>query len=201
MHFFQSICGPLWYGQFSSKFWKYTPKSSLNGVRYGVDPCLLWFQNLSYAFFVIALLLPVFVVIYHTIIYSFTFWYPLYCKHICCVKYSNLYCLIPRIPCLSHRCVINGVLFISGHIPSCSLAVWRWEAQPSCCRGTAQSSRMSYLDSKVHGANMGPIWGRQDPGGPHVGPMNFAIWVYSFVKLCVPRRRQNLAVIRRVVEI
>ena len=30
-------------------------------------------------------------------------------------------------------------------------------------------------DSKVHWANMGPIWGRQDPGGPHVGPMNFAI--------------------------
>ena len=30
-------------------------------------------------------------------------------------------------------------------------------------------------DSKVHGANMGPIWGCQDPGGPHVGPMNFAI--------------------------
>ena len=22
-------------------------------------------------------------------------------------------------------------------------------------------------DSKVHGTNMGPIWGRQDPGGPH----------------------------------
>ena len=31
-------------------------------------------------------------------------------------------------------------------------------------------------DSKVHGANMGPIWGQQDPGGPHGGPMNFAIW-------------------------
>ena len=30
-------------------------------------------------------------------------------------------------------------------------------------------------DSKVHGVNIGPIWGRQDPGGPHVGPMNFAI--------------------------
>ena len=30
-------------------------------------------------------------------------------------------------------------------------------------------------DSKIHGANMGPIWGRQDQGGPHVGPMNFAI--------------------------
>ena len=34
----------------------------------------------------------------------------------------------------------------------------------------------SIPDSKIHGANMGPIWGRQDPGGPHVGPMNFAIW-------------------------
>ena len=31
-------------------------------------------------------------------------------------------------------------------------------------------------DSKVHGADMGPIWGRQDPGGPHAGPMNLAIW-------------------------
>ena len=30
-------------------------------------------------------------------------------------------------------------------------------------------------DSKVHEANMGPIWGRQDPGGPYVGHMNFAI--------------------------
>ena len=26
---------------------------------------------------------------------------------------------------------------------------------------------------------MGPIWGRQDPDGPHVGPMNLAIWVWS----------------------
>ena len=24
---------------------------------------------------------------------------------------------------------------------------------------------------------MGPIWGLQDPGGPHVDPTNFAIWV------------------------
>ena len=23
---------------------------------------------------------------------------------------------------------------------------------------------------------MESIWGRQDPGGPHAGPMNFAIW-------------------------
>ena len=32
-------------------------------------------------------------------------------------------------------------------------------------------------DNKVHVANMGPIWGRQYPVGPHVGPMNLAIWV------------------------
>ena len=40
-----------------------------------------------------------------------------------------------------------------------------------------------YPDSKVHGANMGPIWGRQDPGGPHVDPMNFAIWVHYTSRL------------------
>ena len=28
-------------------------------------------------------------------------------------------------------------------------------------------------DSKVHGANIGPIWGRQGQGGPHVGPISF----------------------------
>ena len=31
-------------------------------------------------------------------------------------------------------------------------------------------------DSEVYGINKGPTWGRQDPGRPHVGPMNFAIW-------------------------
>ena len=30
-------------------------------------------------------------------------------------------------------------------------------------------------DSKVYGANKGPTWGRQDSGGPHVGPMNMNI--------------------------
>ena len=29
-------------------------------------------------------------------------------------------------------------------------------------------------DSKLHGANVEPIWGRQDPGGLHVG--HLAIW-------------------------
>ena len=45
-------------------------------------------------------------------------------------------------------------------------------------------SKMSFIgilniiipDNKVHGANMGPTWGQQDPGGPHVGHMNPAVW-------------------------
>ena len=45
--------------------------------------------------------------------------------------------------------------------------------QPATC----PTLDVTYPDSKVHGANMGPIWGRQDPGGPHVGHMNFPIWV------------------------
>ena len=35
----------------------------------------------------------------------------------------------------------------------------------------------NFPDSKVHVANIGPIWRRQDPGGPHVGPMKVVIWV------------------------
>ena len=35
-----------------------------------------------------------------------------------------------------------------------------------------------YPGSKVRGANMGLTWGLQDPGGPHVGPMNLANWVH-----------------------
>ena len=30
---------------------------------------------------------------------------------------------------------------------------------------------------------MGPIWGQQVPGGPHVGPMDFAIWVWFMYRL------------------
>ena len=36
--------------------------------------------------------------------------------------------------------------------------------------------------SKVNGANIGLIWGRQDPDGPHVGPINFAIWDHHQAK-------------------
>ena len=46
--------------------------------------------------------------------------------------------------------------------------------------------KIRYPDSKVCGDNIGPICGRQDPGGPRVGPMNFAIWVCMYFRLPYP---------------
>ena len=45
----------------------------------------------------------------------------------------------------------------------------------SCYNTSQMSHNITYNtpDGKVHGANVGPTWGWQDPGGPHVGPMNF----------------------------
>ena len=40
------------------------------------------------------------------------------------------------------------------------------------------NNRVATPDSKVYGANMGPTWGRQDPGESHVDPMNPAILDY-----------------------
>ena len=48
-------------------------------------------------------------------------------------------------------------------------------------------------DSKVHGASMGWIWGWQHLGGPHVGPMNFAIWA-PFKFLWPPEGHQKLSI-------
>ena len=43
---------------------------------------------------------------------------------------------------------------------------------------------------------MGPIWGRQDPGGPHVGRMNLARWnviqsYFTGSKFFNPRKWMN----------
>ena len=40
------------------------------------------------------------------------------------------------------------------------------------------STIASVLDSKVHGANMEPTWGRQDPGGANVDPTNLALQLF-----------------------
>ena len=83
----------------------------------------------------------------------------------------------------SRKCIWKRRLRNGGHFVSASMCyniilstchfVWYYTAAVI----TSQVVGLCYPDSKVHGANMGPIWGRQDPGGPHVGPMNFAtLW-------------------------
>ena len=53
---------------------------------------------------------------------------------------------------------------------------------------TVACRQQTVPDSKVHGANIGPIWGRQDPGGPHVGPMIFAIFgCYAYDQISFQR--------------
>ena len=42
--------------------------------------------------------------------------------------------------------------------------------------GKAHIELTTIPDSKVRGDNMRPTWGRQDPGEPHVGHVNLAIW-------------------------
>ena len=74
------------------------------------------------------------------------------------------------------------------------LCFCRWDSQISCEQVKHMKSPYGepgpYFnsDSKFHGANMGPIWGRQDPGGAHVGPMNFAIWEHWY---CLSRCKDS----------
>ena len=49
-------------------------------------------------------------------------------------------------------------------------------------------------DSKIHGASMEPIWGRQDPGGPYVGLRNFATWDFEAVTKWPPFYRHFVLV-------
>ena len=65
-------------------------------------------------------------------------------------------------------------------------------------RREMQIAEHMYPDSKVHGANMRPIWGRQDPGGPYVGPMNFVIWVYLVIS--ISHLRESIYIISLITE-
>ena len=60
--------------------------------------------------------------------------------------------------------------------------LWQYKQGKGSHKSTQAITINSYRthDSKVHGANMGAIWDRQDPGGPHFGPMNFVVWDWIF---------------------
>ena len=69
------------------------------------------------------------------------------------------------------------------NLPSTWMLEYQWRhlvSKPHAVYNTKPTIPNPY--SNVYGANMGPIWVRQDPGGPHVGPMNFAIG--KATKLC-----------------
>ena len=40
----------------------------------------------------------------------------------------------------------------------------------------------SYVLQSLIARFMGPTWGQQDPGGPHVGHVNLAIWDMLVIK-------------------
>ena len=75
--------------------------------------------------------------------------------------------LLWKTPCLNEWEINKQTNFSIAYIYAYQLTIER--SSNILPRGTI-------LDNKVHGANMGPIWDRQDPGGPHVCPMNFSIW-------------------------
>ena len=86
------------------------------------------------------------------------------------------------VPCSSHCHVLSGKGFILHQKPFTGPS---WRSRPdtraNCTIHMTERFRKhgdisGIPDSKVLGDNMGPIWVRQDPSGPHVGPMNFPIW-------------------------
>ena len=63
-----------------------------------------------------------------------------------------------------------------------SVIKWVYSSEPNCnyfhsdCYTAVCATQWDEgPDSKVHGANMGPIWLLSAPDGPHVGPRNLAI--------------------------
>ena len=70
----------------------------------------------------------------------------------------------------------------------CYHLLW-WTIYWCCCRRRFRMSACLINELHIGPSNpvwtlhtliarfMRPIWGRQDPCGPHVSPMNFAIWV------------------------
>ena len=76
-------------------------------------------------------------------------------------------------------------------LPSYILQLWRKGificiiifSEKNVCEMETSTVCVDYFpDSKVHGTNMGPTWVLSAPDGPHIGPMNLAIWVFTKVR-------------------
>ena len=78
---------------------------------------------------------------------------------------------------INYRFKVKHVLIVQ-QLPSIRRIWWTYTEIgrfQNCAFDMNLTETHSVPDSKVHGANMGSIWGRQDPGGPHVDPMKVAI--------------------------
>ena len=128
-------------------------------------------------------------------------WYSIYdiCMAPCtCINGYKLWykCTSPELNCFyppllenlsfSLQYIQSDALFNISHVQhnrqSPVLALITFNAKPDI---SLQCHEMEeyFLDSQVHGAHMGLIWGRQDPGGPHVGPINLGYLGYSCLSI------------------
>ena len=120
------------------------------------------------------------------------------CIYYCNYKYHVSFILFCVIPTQGHHEDTNSVQYSLTHLPSWVsnvvsimrnlekneyfIIIWycievKHVEQQEFEAGKIQICLNSNNpDSKIHVTSMGPIWGQQDPDGPHVGPMNFAIW-------------------------
>ena len=78
----------------------------------------------------------------------------------------------------------GGILFTNmiyrrlGHVNTCTCRNFNWTGEAQMTDGMPRWWHAdSNTDGKVDGANMGPTWGRQDPGGPPDGPINLVLFL------------------------
>ena len=82
------------------------------------------------------------------------------------VSYATLYIPSTRYVEVDYLRIATGVLYCENYVVE---VIYDSNFLP-------EFSVQNTPDNKVHGVNMGPIWGRQGPGGPHVRVVSFAIW-------------------------
>ena len=71
---------------------------------------------------------------------------------------------------------------VMGHVTSSSLVyiyIMYNHVKPTPCITGCSKQSLIGGSGEFRGANMGPLLGRQDPGGPYVGPIDIAIWDVS----------------------
>ena len=73
---------------------------------------------------------------------------------------------------------MNSILHVFAHSAHANNMVANMQA-------TIDRVASKYPDSKVHEAYIGPTWGRQDPGGPHFGPMNLAVMDHTRARFTI----------------